>query len=210
MPGRPALLIVDVQNDFCPGGALPVPRGDEVVERLNDYIERFQGAGLPIYASRDWHPEQTAHFATGGGRWPVHCVQGTAGADFHPGLRLPPGTPIVTKGTGAADDGYSAFDGRLEGGEPFADRLRRDGVDHLYVGGLATDYCVRASVLDGLAEGIRVTLLGDASRGVEAQAGDVARAEREMQAAGADTIRLRDLQLAPALGDGAGRGHATR
>ncbi|HEX6798027.1 MAG TPA: isochorismatase family protein, partial [Ktedonobacterales bacterium] len=145
-----ALLIVDVQNDFCPGGALAVPEGDAVVPVLNEYIARAQAASMPIFASRDWHPANTRHFAQYGGPWPVHCVQETPGAAFHPDLKLPGGTPIVTKGTSTEDAGYSMFDGTLPDGTPLLDALRARGITRLHVGGLATDYCVRATVLDGL------------------------------------------------------------
>ncbi|MFN3974245.1 MAG: isochorismatase family protein, partial [Dehalococcoidia bacterium] len=106
-----ALLVVDVQNDFCPGGALPVPRGDSVVPVLNTYIALFQRLGYPVIASRDWHPPQTRHFKPFGGVWPVHCVQGTWGAQFHPNLRLPPDVLIVSKGMDPEQDSYTAFDG---------------------------------------------------------------------------------------------------
>ncbi|MFI5274044.1 MAG: isochorismatase family protein [Ktedonobacterales bacterium] len=178
-----ALLIVDVQNDFCPGGALAVPSGDAVVPVLNDYIARAQAAGIPIFASRDWHPASTRHFVTQGGRWPVHCVRETPGAAFHPDLRLPAGTPIVTKGTSTDDDGYSMFEGTLPGGEPLLDALRARGITRLHAGGLATDYCVRATVLDALRNGFAVGLLADAIRAVNVAPGDDQRAIAEMTAA---------------------------
>lgn len=180
-----ALLIVDVQNDFCPGGALAVPEGDAVVPVLNEYIARAQAAGIPIFASRDWHPANTRHFAQYGGPWPVHCVQETPGAAFHPDLKLPAGTPIVTKGTSTEDAGYSMFDGTLPEGTPLLDALRSRGITRLHVGGLATDYCVRATALDGLKHGFAVDLLADASRAVNVQPGDDQRAIAEMTAAGA-------------------------
>ncbi|MDI3341202.1 MAG: bifunctional nicotinamidase/pyrazinamidase [Sphaerobacter sp.] len=182
---KAGLLVVDVQNDFCPGGALAVPEGHRVVPVLNEYLRRFAAAGLPIYASRDWHPEHTRHFQAHGGPWPPHCVQGTPGAAFHPDLELPPSTVIVTKGSDPEEDAYSAFHGRTPEGEPLAERLRRDGVTHLYIGGLATDYCVRASALDALDMGLAVTVLTDAIRGVEVQPGDSQRAIEEMAARGA-------------------------
>ena len=107
-----ALIIVDVQNDFCPGGALPVPEGDRVAAPLGQLAARFVGAGMPVYASRDWHPEQTGHFQKDGGSWPVHCVRESAGAAFHPALRLPQTAVILSKGIYPHADGYSAFDGR--------------------------------------------------------------------------------------------------
>ena len=181
----PALLIVDVQNDFCPGGALAVPDGDEVVPVLRRLAERFAAAGFPVYASRDWHPVETRHFAAQGGPWPAHCVQGTEGARLHAGLQLPLSALVVTKGTSSDDHGYSAFEGEVAGRGTLADDLRARGVNHLYVGGLATDYCVRASVLDALKRGWPVTVLTDAVRAVDVRPGDGDRALAEMAAGGA-------------------------
>lgn len=192
---KPALLIVDVQNDFTPGGALAVTEGDQVVPLLSDLAARFAARGYPVYASRDWHPADSRHFQQYGGTWPVHCVQGTPGAAFHPALRLPPNTPVISAGMSRDDEGYSAFEGRTAEDEPFAERLRRDNVDHLYVGGLATDYCVRASVLDALRHGLTVTLLTDASRGVNLQPGDAERAIEEVRAAGAELATTADVKL---------------
>jgi nicotinamidase/pyrazinamidase len=152
---------------------------------LNAYAQRAESAGLPIFASRDWHPPRTAHFAEEGGPWPVHCIQDTPGARFHPDLRLPPGTRIISKGTSGRDDGYSAFEGQLPDGTTLADALHTAGVQHVYVGGLATDYCVRATVLSAREGGFDVTWLGDASLPVEVHPGDGARARDEMLAAGA-------------------------
>jgi nicotinamidase/pyrazinamidase len=188
-PGS-ALLIVDVQNDFCTGGALAVPQSERVVTSLNRYIDAAVTRGAPIYASRDWHPATTTHFKPYGGEWPVHCVQGSSGAAFHPDLRLPPDAIVVTKGERADSAGYSAFEGRTADGTPLADDLRRRGVTRLYVGGLATDYCVQQSVLGALGEGLEVTLLEDAIAGVDVTAGDSARAVEEMRRRGAATTRL--------------------
>jgi nicotinamidase/pyrazinamidase len=184
-PGSPALLIVDVQYDFCPGGALAVDRGDEVVPALRALAHRFAALGLPVYASRDWHPPDSRHFAVHGGQWPVHCVQGTPGARLHHGLELPASTAIVTTGQGRDDEGYSAMTGEVAGRGTLVDDLGARGVDHLYVGGLATDYCVKQSVLDALRHGIGVTVLTDAIRAVDVQPGDGARALDEMRSAGA-------------------------
>lgn len=183
---RSALLVVDVQNDFCTGGALAVPGSEGVVRALNHHIEHAVEAGMPVYASRDWHPQVTTHFEQFGGLWPVHCVQGSEGARFHPDLRLPPDAIVVTKGDRPDAHGYSAFEGRTAGGAPLLEDLQRRGITHLYVGGLATDYCVRASTLDALSSGIRVTLLSDAVSGVEVQAGDSERALHEMRDHGAE------------------------
>jgi nicotinamidase/pyrazinamidase len=189
-----ALIVVDVQNDFCPGGSLAVPEGDAVVPVLNEYISRASDAGIPIYASRDWHPSETRHFAAQGGPWPPHCVQGTHGAEFHPDLRLPPGAVVVSKGMSAEDQGYSALEAVLPDGEPLVDTLRAQGVTHLYVGGLATDYCVRATVLEALKEGFTTSVLVDASRPVEVQPGDGERALNEMLAAGAELEILDEFE----------------
>jgi len=188
MKKNSALVIVDVQNDFCPGGALPVPEGDTIVPILNKYIEKFQKAGLPIYASRDWHPEKTKHFKAFGGLWPPHCVQGTKGAEFHPDLKLPKETTILTKGEDPNEDSYSGFQGRDAAGVGLAGLLRQRGVERVFVGGLATDYCVKSTVLDGVREGFKVVLLADAMRGVDLQSGDSDRAIQEMLRAGAGTI----------------------
>ncbi len=188
-----ALLIVDVQNDFCPGGALAVAEGDQVVPVLNRLAERAVALGLPVYASRDWHPVESAHFARRGGKWPVHCVAGTEGARLHPGLRLPRGAMIVTKGTAETDEGYSAFEGVIAGRGRLIDDLRARGVSRLIVGGLATDYCVRVSVLDALRQGLDVTVVADAVRAVDVEPGDGQRALTEMQAAGASFADAREV-----------------
>jgi nicotinamidase/pyrazinamidase len=186
MASKDALIVVDVQNDFCPGGTLAVADGDQVVPVLNRYIDQFIKAGLPIFATRDWHPEKTSHFTTGGGPWPPHCVQGSKGAEFHPDLKLPLGTVMVSAGTGADEDGYSGFLGRDENGAKLADLLRQRVIERIFIGGLATDYCVKHTVLDGLKEGFKVVLLADSVRGVNLKPGDSARAIEEMRNAGAE------------------------
>jgi len=178
-----ALLVVDVQNDFCAGGALAVEHSGRVVAALNRHLAEFARAGATIYASRDWHPLQTRHFRSHGGPWPVHCVQETAGARFHPDLQLPASTIVISKGTDPADAGYSAFDGTTADGRPFLADLRQRGIDHLYVGGLATDYCVRHSVLDALGAGLAVTVLGDAIAGVDRHSSVEALAEMRQKGA---------------------------
>ena len=182
---KSALLIVDVQNDFCPGGALPVPEGDRVVAPLNRAARLFAAAGLPVVASRDWHPAVTSHFHDFGGIWPSHCVQGSRGAEFHPQLQLPPGCLLVSKGFEADADSYSAFDGRLPDGRSLQELLAGMGVVKLYVGGLATDYCVKESVLAAIRTDLQVVVLEDAIAGVDVTAGDSLRAIEEMKAAGA-------------------------
>lgn len=186
-----ALLIVDVQNDFCAGGRLAVADGDEVVPVCNDAAVLAADAGVPIFASRDWHPDGSPHFVEQGGAWPVHCVQGSSGASFHPDLELPDPTLIVTKGDSPADPhGYDAFDGHLDDGTPLAEALRMRGVRHLVVAGLATDYCVKNSVLGARRAGFEVTVIEDGVRGVNLSPGDSARAFDEMERAGARVLTL--------------------
>ncbi len=183
-----ALLVIDVQRDFCAGGSLAVSEGDRVVAPLNAAAAQFAAAGRPVFATRDWHPRRTIHFQEFGGPWPPHCVQGTPGAEFHPHLKLPDRTTVVSGGTGENEHGYSGFDAHDDAGRPLADLLRGVGIRRLYVGGLATDYCVKASVLDARAHGFEVTVYQDAVRAVEVQPGDGARALEEMRAAGARIV----------------------
>ncbi len=175
-----ALIIVDVQRDFCAGGALPVPEGDAVVPVLNRYIQKFAAAGALIVATRDWHPPDHCSFQPQGGPWPPHCIRDTAGAAFHPALQLPKDTTIVSKARGADADAYSGFDG-TDLVAVFATR----GIRRLFIGGLATDYCVKHTVLDALAHGFTVILLEDAVRGVNVTPGDSTRALQEMAERGA-------------------------
>jgi nicotinamidase/pyrazinamidase len=175
-----ALLAVDVQNDFLPGGALAVAHGDDVVPVLNAWARAFAAAGLPVYASRDWHPPDHCSFRAQGGPWPPHCVAGTPGAALADALQLPADHVVVSKGTTAPRDAYSALDGT-----GLAERLRTAGVRRAFVGGLATDYCVRATVLDLRAAGFDVVVLADAIRGVEVAPGDSERAVAAMRDAGA-------------------------
>ncbi|MDP6581593.1 MAG: nicotinamidase [Vicinamibacterales bacterium] len=190
-----AVLVVDVQRDFCPGGALAVADGDRVVPVLNRILDAAHTRGCPVYATRDWHPPDSRHFLAGGGSWPVHCVAGSRGAQFHPDLRLPDGTEIVSTGTEADSDGYSAFEGTLDDGTPLAEDLRRRGITHMVAGGLATDYCVRHSVLDAIRGGWRVTLVTDAIAAVDLKPGDGAHALEEMRTAGAELCRSADLEF---------------
>lgn len=189
-----ALIVVDMQNDFCSNGALPVKDGDSVVPVLNRYIELFKAAGQVVFATRDWHPAKTKHFAKYGGKWPVHCVQGTKGAEFHKDLALPKDAIIITTGDRPDDDGYSGIQGRDSSGRLLSQALKESGVDHIYVGGLATDYCVKETVLDGLREGFKVAVLGDAIKGVDVKKGDSERAMEEMTEKGADVITLKEMK----------------
>lgn len=179
---KKALIVVDVQNDFCPGGTLAVPHGDEVVAPLNKLIDEFLERGDPVYKSRDWHPPTTKHFTAYGGTWPVHCVQNTEGAAFHPALHNDSRIKVISKGMGNTD-GYSAFD------ETDLDsQLANAGVEEIVVGGLATDYCVKNTVLDALKRGYKVKAVEDAMRPVELRPGDGERAIAEMRTAGAEII----------------------
>lgn len=180
-----SLLVVDVQRDFCPGGALAVAHGDRVVPVLNRCLADAMQQGLRAYASRDWHPAVSDHFAAYGGPWPPHCVQHTDGALFHPDLELPASTIVITKGDDPREHGYSAFDGHAADGRSLLEDLRAHQIDQICVGGLATDYCVRTSVLDARRAGLWVAVLTDAITGIDVQPGDCDRALEEMCAAGA-------------------------
>jgi nicotinamidase/pyrazinamidase len=177
-----ALIVVDVQNDFCPGGTLAVAQGDEVVEPLNKLIDEFLERGDPVYKSRDWHPPTTRHFQAHGGTWPVHCVQNTKGAEFHPALRDDPRIEVISKGLGDKDC-YSAFDET-----DLAGRMRDQKVEEVVVGGLATDYCVKNTVLDAVKHGFKVRAVENAMRAVDLRPGDGERATEEMRAAGAEIV----------------------
>ena len=183
------LLIIDVQIDFCPGGALPVPRGHEIVPTLNKYIDLFSVEKYPVFASRDWHPRNSRHFEAMGGQWPSHCIQDTQGARFHPMLHLPDDVIIVSAGTQPDENGYSVYDGKTEEGEAFNNILDQLGIEALFIGGLATDYCVKQSVLDLLNSGFNVYLLVDAVKGLDVSSGDSDNAIEEMSAKGAQLVR---------------------
>ena len=182
------LLLVDPQNDFCPDGSLAVADGDAVMPVLNDWAAAAASADVPIFVSRDWHPATTTHFKEYGGIWPPHCVMGTQGAEFHPDLHMPTDITIVSKGMGEAEDAYSAFQARDEGGTLLAQLLGQLGIKQLYIGGLATDYCVKSSTLDALSAGFRVTLIADAIRAVNLHPTDGDQALAEMRAAGASEL----------------------
>ena len=193
-----ALLIVDVQNDFLPGGALAVPNGDEVVPILNRYAALFDAQSLPVYASRDWHPRDHCSFKPQGGVWPPHCVADTQGAQFAPDLHLPAGSIIISKAQATAQDAYSAFEGT-----DLVRELRARGIRRLFVGGVATDYCVLNTVADGLRHGFEVVLLVDAVRAVEVHPGDGAAAIEEMLRQGAvasDYSRIRSALATMPIG----------
>jgi nicotinamidase/pyrazinamidase len=172
-----ALVIVDVQNDFCPGGALPIERGNDVVPILNRWIAAALVKQVPIYASRDWHPVDHVSFHQHGGQWPTHCIQDSEGASFHPELQLPESVIKITKGVRSDQDQNSIFDAI-----GLTDQLRGEGIKRLWVGGLAEDVCVLATVLDARGNDFDVVLIQDATRPVSADGGE--RARGQMREAG--------------------------
>jgi len=182
------LIVTDVQVDFLPGGALPVPEGDQAIPVLNEYITVFKNAGLKIFATRDWHPPNHVSFKQQGGPWPPHCVQNSDGATFSPFLKLPSNVTVISKATDPAKEAYSAFDGTN-----LAEALKNAGISRIFVGGLTTDYCVRYTVLDGLRLGFNAVFLIDASRGINVKPGDVDNAIREMFTSGGEQATLEDF-----------------
>jgi len=185
---KTALILVDVQNDFCPGGALAVPNGDRVVPVLNHYIALFQSGKAPIVATQDWHPPDHCSFKPFGGNWPPHCVQNSRGAAFFPSLKLPKTVKIIRKGTHPKIEAYSGFQHT-----ELAEWLESRKVETVFVGGLATDYCVLSTVLDATKAGFKTVFLSDGSRGVEVKPGDTQRAVDEMVKAGARVTAFEEL-----------------
>lgn len=183
-----ALIVVDVQNDFLPGGRLAVPEGDAVVPMLNRYLAAFAAKRLPIYATRDWHPLDHCSFKACGGPWPPHCVAGSTGAAFAPGLKLPSQTTVISKATTADKDAYSGFEGT-----DLDARLRAQSIKRVFVGGLATDYCVLNTVKDARQFSYEVLLLADAIRAVNVKPDDGRNAEAKMQRLGAQSLGLDKL-----------------
>lgn len=178
---KTALIIVDVQNDFCPGGALAVPHGDEVVPVLNELLRQMN---MLAVATRDWHPEDHCSFKSQGGPWPAHCVAGTSGADFHHRLYRAYIDHVVSKATTKNQEAYSGFRGT-----GLAEFLRLRGINRVVIGGLATDYCVKATALDAKAEGFETYIISDACRAVDVNPGDGDKAVEEMINAGIQVIR---------------------
>ena len=175
-----ALIITDIQIDFLPGGALPVPEANKIIPVINSYIRHFKTAQAQIIASRDWHSANHISFKTQGGPWPPHCVQDTAGARFSSELKLPPNSLIISKATNPNHEAYSAFD-RTN----LTDELSKRKVKRLFVSGLATDYCVLNTVLDGCRLDFKTIVLMDATMGINVKSGDVERAVESMQKKGA-------------------------
>jgi nicotinamidase/pyrazinamidase len=184
-----ALLVVDVQRDFLPGGSLAVPSGDAVIPALNRYLALWRDRALPVFATRDWHPQSHCSFREQGGPWPPHCVAGTQGAEFGPDLDLPANVVVISKGAAADRDAYSGFQETS-----LHERLQAAGVRRVFVGGLATDYCVLATVRDARALGYAVRLLTDAIKPVDVQPGDGQRAQDEMIRLGAEPVRYEQVE----------------
>nr|WP_314542974.1 isochorismatase family protein [uncultured Massilia sp.] len=185
-----ALLVIDMQVDFLPGGALGVAAGHEVIAPINHLIELYREQGLPVFASRDWHPDNHCSFADQGGPWPPHCVANTPGAEFSAELALPDDAVIISKADTAGVDAYSAFNGTT-----LAARLRARGVNRVTVCGLATDYCVLNTVTDALEEGFTTIIVPEAMRAVDVQQGDGRRALDRMVARGAVPVRLGEVGM---------------
>ncbi len=184
-----ALIVVDMQNDFMPYGALPVPDGDKIVPVLNNYIELFSKKGNPVYFTRDWHPENHISFKGYGGIWPPHCVQDTEGAKFHPDLVIPVDNKfIISKGYSRDFDAYSGFQGTI-----LDDLLKERGIKRIFVGGVATDYCVKNTMLGGLNLGYQGFLLEDGIKGVNVNPDDSKKAVDLMLSKGAVSVKFDDL-----------------
>ncbi len=187
---KDALIVVDMQRDFMPGGALPVPEGDKIVPRLNQYIRLFFERGLPVFFTRDWHPPDHISFKDQGGVWPPHCVQDTEGAKFHPDLYIPPDNRfIISKGTSRDFDAYSGFQGTM-----LDQLLKERGIRRVFVGGVATDYCVKNTVLGAINLGYEAFLLLDGIKGVDVKQGDSERAIEDMLGAGAVGVKYEEVK----------------
>jgi nicotinamidase/pyrazinamidase len=191
---KDALIITDIQKDFLPGGALPVKEGDQIIPALNEYIKTFSKANAKIVASRDWHPSNHLSFTNQGGPWPPHCVQETPGAAFSPDLKLPKVVTVVSKATDPKKEAYSVFDGT-----ELSEQLKLCGVTRIFIGGLATDYCVVNSVIDARKKSLEVVVLADATRGIDVNPGDVEKAFKTMSQVGATQVTLDDFPEPAAL-----------
>ncbi|HEX5940442.1 MAG TPA: nicotinamidase [Dehalococcoidia bacterium] len=190
-----ALIVTDVQNDFCPGGSLGVPEGDRIAARMTEVAKSFQDRGARIFATQDWHPTGHSSFQEQDGPWPIHCVQGSHGADFHPNLHLPEGTVVIRKGSDPKVDAYSGFlDSDLD------QRLKEAGVRRLFVGGIATEYCVLNTVLDAIKNGFEAVVLEDVSAAINVNPGDEKAAYARMREAGATVTTSSEVLGAPVRG----------
>lgn len=182
------MVIVEIQRDFLPGGSLAVPGGDAVVPAMRRCMKLFEHGGLPIFATRDWHPPDHCSFRAQGGPWPPHCVAGSRGAQFAGALQMPASANVISKATTPGKDSYSGFEDTDLDAQLRALRVRR-----LFVGGLATDYCVLNTVRDALRLGYAVVLLTDACGALDVNPGDGRRALDEMQRLGARLVESADL-----------------
>ena len=193
MKVQKALLVVDMQNDFCPGGALGIPEGDKIIPAVNKYLKIFSKKKIPVILTRDWHPIKTAHFRDFGGVWPVHCIHNSKGASFHPNLKLPREPVFVYKGMDPEKDSYSAFQSEDEKGVGLPKLLKLLGVQEIYIAGLATDYCVKFTTHDALKHGFKVRILMDAIKGVDLKVGDSEKAIKGLIKEGAKKMILKDF-----------------
>ncbi len=188
---KTALLVVDVQKDFCPGGALGVDEGDKVVEPINQLVRHFERLGWPMFFTRDWHPEHHSSFLANGGPWPPHCIAGTPGAEFHADLHVSAGATIISKADEPDKEAYSGFEGT-----PLTEMLKKQSVDAVVIAGLTTDYCVKNTALDAHRLGFAVTVATDAVRAVNVKPDDGRCAIKHMQIRGvqfAETAELIEL-----------------
>ena len=189
---KDGLIVVDVQNDFCPGGALPVEGGDDLAKAISDVALKFRAKGGRVYATQDWHPAEHSSFEESGGPWPAHCVQATEGAEFHTDLRLPIGTSIIRKGRDKREDALSGFEGT-----DLEEQLTRAGIKRVFVGGLATDYCVLSTVLDAARRGFETYVLTDLARAVNKEPDDGEKAIARMKEGGAKATTSETLLSDP-------------
>jgi nicotinamidase-related amidase len=189
-----ALIITDIQKDFCEKGALPVPAAEEIIPVINDYIKIFNKTKAKIFATRDWHPANHISFKQRGGSWPPHCVQDTEGAKFHPDLKLPITATILSKAIDPDKEAYSSFEGTT-----LEQQLKKQNVQRIFVGGLTAEYCVKTTILDAISLGFKAILLQDATRGLEQQVGDTEKALAEMTKNGAQKATLADFSDDPEL-----------
>ncbi len=192
---KKALLIVDVQNDFCPGGALGIKGADKIIPAINRYISKFHKNNYLIIATCDWHPAESTHFVRRGGLWPIHCVAETKGAEFYSELKIPDDIVIVYKGTGINEDGYSAVSAKAVDGRILIELLRDNNVEEVYICGLATDYCVKFSTLDLTNEEFKIYVLLDAIKAVNLKPDDELIALKAMREAGAIMIKEDEINI---------------